>query len=100
MGDGQEVLGSGVDGGGMGGVKGNRVETGVLGGDAVHKFGAAAADDHGVVVGLQCDREGQADAAGGAWDEDGVAGDVHCFSLGEATQLWQAPVIGGSAVPG
>jgi len=37
------------------------------------KIGAPAADDHAVALGLQRQRQCEADAAGGAGDEDGVA---------------------------
>ena len=44
-----------------------RVQAGVLGGDdALEQFGAPAADDHGVALGLQLNCELQADSAGGA----------------------------------
>jgi hypothetical protein len=53
----------------------------VLGRDPRQLFAAAAADDDGVAPGLEPDGEGEADAAGGAGDEDGVSGRcswLHC----------------------
>ena len=49
--------------------------------DLLQQVGAPAADDHGVAAVVQRDREGEADAAGGAGNEDGVAGNVHASSL-------------------
>ena len=49
------------------------VDAGVPGGDLIKQVGSPAADDHGVAPGVQFDRQGEADAAGGAGDEDGVA---------------------------
>ena len=66
---------------GVGRVDPDGVDAGVLGGDPLEQFGAAAADDDGVAPGLQREREGEADAAGGAGDEDGVSCDVHASSL-------------------
>ena len=48
------------------------VEAGMPGGDLLEQVGPPAADDHGVAPGLQLHRQGEADAAGGAGDEDGV----------------------------
>jgi len=44
----------------------------MLGGDPLEEVGPPAADDDGVAPGVQFRGQGEADAAGGAGDEDGV----------------------------
>jgi hypothetical protein len=45
----------------------------MLSGDLPEQFAAPATDDDGIPPGLQLEREGKADAAGGAGNEDGVS---------------------------
>jgi hypothetical protein len=85
---------------GVGGVDAVGVQAGVRGGDLVEQGGAASADDHDVALGLEGEREGQADAAGRAGDEDGVSGDSHGSSVRRARQADQRAVVGGSPIPG
>jgi hypothetical protein len=70
---GQHLLGGRVDAGRIAAVDLHGVDAGVPGGDLVKQVGSPAADDHGVAPGVQLHRQGEADAAGGAGDEDGVA---------------------------
>jgi hypothetical protein len=79
--DGRVTGGQFVAGGGdrrrVGDVDGDRVETGVLGGDLPQQGGAPATDDDGVALGLQAQGQAETDAGGRAGDEDGVSADVH-----------------------
>src|SRR5262249_3070138 len=62
--------------------------------------GTPTADDDGVALGLQSECEGEADATGGARDEDCVAGNVHASTVGDSQGLRQRPLIQGPAIPG
>src|ERR1700678_2415331 len=97
---GQHVLRGGLDARGVRDVDLDGVDARVLAGDLVKEPGAAAADDDGVPLGPQLQGEGEADAAGGAWDEDGVSRDVHAPTVPGRSRYVQRAVIGGSAIPG
>ncbi len=65
----------------IGDVEDGGLHAGVGGGDLVEEGFAAAGDDDLVAFFVECFSEGAADAGGAAGDEDGVAGDLHGFSL-------------------
>ncbi|GAA3091566.1 hypothetical protein GCM10020001_003390 [Nonomuraea salmonea] len=69
---GEDLLRGGLDAGGVGGVDGDGVHAGVLGGDPLQQFGTPPAHDHGVALVAQGEGEREPDAARRTGDEDGV----------------------------
>jgi len=96
----QHLPRGGVDARGIRGVDLHGADAGMLGGDVLQQIGAPAADDDGVAPRVQREREGEADPAGGAGDEDGVSGDVHVLSLATRPLRVQRALIRGLAIPG